>query len=649
MRKSFVKKSIALFLAVCIVPFSALAVVFLNTVQRLDKERMDESLGMIISEKVETLTRDIDNVTDNARNLALWASYTYDVPVDIVDFEKTYRRNSKGILESPELDSSSYLQANIPLTDELKHEVLRTEIIVPSMREILGENDGVSCVYIVTSTGFMRVYPYLDNVVFPEDHDQRNDIFYTNAAAENNPNGEARWTKPYFDYAGHGWITTCSYPYYVGGEFKGVVCIDVQLDAMTRSLVDFRLGDTGFAFIIEDTGDIIYHPDMKNLVLEKGSTYETTYGSGTSDSNVRAGILKAMQATSSGIENFTSEGKDKLIVFRSVDTVEWIIGLEIDKNDYIIGKGYLTAGIWGVIIMLLILILVFGIILTRRVTKPVVELTAGVRRLGDGKFELIPVKSDDELGELSAAFNRMSLDLHVLFHAEKMASLGQMMAGVVHELKNPLSVIKGATYLLKDDAADERQMIIREIDSNVERAEQIIYNMLDFSKVSHREAEIFPLKALLEQILLLVRQDYVRNKIDVRIDVNTVQSVYGNGDALKHIFLNTISNAIEAMPDGGQLRITADGDSGTTAIRISNTGAHISDEDMKNIFEPFFTTKANGTGLGLWIVSRELSKNEGNIRIENTDEGVEAVIELPTSQDEAESERRTDAKNPADR
>ncbi|MEL7656631.1 MAG: ATP-binding protein, partial [Bacillota bacterium] len=208
-----------------------------------------------------------------------------------------------------------------------------------------------------------------------------------------------------------------------------------------------------------------------------------------------------------------------------------------------------------------------------------------------------------------------------LFQSEKMAGVGQMVAGVTHELKNPLAVIKGALYLWKANKGNEEKQeeAIREINASVSRAEKIIYNMLDFSKASMSEKELVNVRSLLEQILLLVRQDMVKRKINVSFCLEDEPVyLYGNGDSFKHIFLNIIANAIEAMPSGGDFKIDVKKmEDDNTEIVFSNTGKPIPDDNLNKIFQPFFTTKDNGTGLGLWIVSKEVSRNGGTIQASN--------------------------------
>lgn len=214
------------------------------------------------------------------------------------------------------------------------------------------------------------------------------------------------------------------------------------------------------------------------------------------------------------------------------------------------------------------------------------------------------------------------------YQREKLAAVGQMAAGVTHELKNPLSVIKGCNYLLKNildfDKMDsetrlELEEIIEEIDNSIDRSQNIITNLLEFSRKSSIEKEKVDLKALIEQILILNKKYIVEGDIELLVEFKDEPLyTYGNLDSMKHIFINIIENAIQSMSNGGVLKVTGRiVNDEKVEVKIEDTGYGIDDKILDSIFKPFFTTKhkENGTGLGLWIVKNELRKNNGHIEI----------------------------------
>ncbi|WP_164914414.1 sensor histidine kinase [Aminipila luticellarii] len=750
MKNSFVKRTILTVLIISIIPFAIFTAILIHTVQSFEGERLEDSLNMVISEKVQTMKKDLQKVEGDVYNLAQWAQSTEAYEVDPSKLSKDYKRNEKNVLEAPGKKTSTYLPNNIALDRDIAREIMQTEAVVPAMKSMVNNNEELAYVYIVTSRGFMRVYPYLDNAIFAPDHDQRIDPFYT--IANQKPKGSgAGWTKPYYDYGGNGWIVTCSQSYYKNdGTTGGVVCADVILNKLVQSIVDFRIGDSGFAFVIDENGGVIYHPDMQDIKGKMGATFQTKYAENYKKSPVRTHILKEMQKNPSGLINFTEDGRKKAVVFEKLDTIDWIIGIEIDKEEYSVGREYLTIGVWAAILILFLLMIVLGSVLSRRISAPILQLTEDVKKMDEGNLVPLPVNTEDEIGMLAEAFNHMSEKIseytgeliysknqlesvfnsiddtmmildrdyqikkinkerveqpgnepcyksvrglevpckncpvaetieHLyqhkaevvcnrdifqvasypvldewdqlkavvvfeksvtnekimekeLFQTEKMAVIGQMVAGVTHELKTPLSVIKGASFLLKNGIKGEEQAeVICEIDANITRAERIVYNMLEFSKSSWGESQVHNSRKLIDQIYMLVRQECVRKGINVDINIEEDPvTIFGNGDSFKNIFLNIITNAMEAMEEGGNLTITAYyiGDN-RTCLCFKNTGDRIPEENLGKIFEPFFTTKEKGTGLGLWLVYKEIMRNKGSIKVKNKLDGVEVEIILP--------------------
>lgn len=209
--------------------------------------------------------------------------------------------------------------------------------------------------------------------------------------------------------------------------------------------------------------------------------------------------------------------------------------------------------------------------------------------------------------------------------SKKMASIGQIVSGITHELRNPIGVIKGANYLISDilraknfDDREELEELSNQIEESVKYSENTISNLLDFSRVSARNNENINLLKIIDQILILEMNNILKNGVQIvkKYDEREVL-VKGNTDSLKHIFFNIISNGIQAVPIGeGILELSFERIGKDLAFSVKDNGIGI-DEAMKEyIFEPFVTTKGNaGYGLGLWVVKNELEKMDGKIEI----------------------------------
>lgn len=752
MKKSFVRKTMLLFIAICLIPFLIFTAIFLNKTSEIEEDRVEDSLSAIVEEKASALQKDLKNIENETANLAQWAADILSRENAAEGLTPEYYRDDQYVLGRHQNlaaeKSSLFLPNQIEVTPELIREILNSEQLEAPMANILKQTPDVTYTYLVTANGLLRVFPYLSNDAFDPDHDQRSDYFYTRAVEENNPEQKAVWTNPYYDYGGNGWIITCSCPFYVDGKLGGVVCVDVSLKTLAASVADFRIGSSGFAFVITNNGDVIYHPEMMEIISESGNQLKTNLTDGRDVPKGYRQIIDKMTEGGKGVKSYLNGNyKYNTIAYTPIQALDWSIGIEVSKSEYSVGSGYLTIGFWGLVAALLLACLIMAYMLSRKVTLPIKRLTSDVQRIADGEFRQVHVTSADEIGLLGDAFNKMSSEIRdytasllhgknqletvinsiggvmmilkpdysvmminqdglkslkvadmdqvrgrkcyelfhgrdlpcqscpvgktaegreagscesihdqniyeissypvfdeqneikeivvqsrriteqvmmerELFQSEKMAGVGQMVAGVTHELKNPLTVIKGAIYLWRanKDHLVKQEEAIDEINASVLRAEKIIYNMLDFSRSSWQDKELVNARSLLEQILLLVRQDMVKRKIGVRILTGEETAyLYGNGDSFKHIFLNIITNAIDAMSSGGELKIEIrEIEDDKTEIVFSNTGEPIPDENLGKIFQPFFTTKENGTGLGLWIVSKEVARNGGSIEADN--------------------------------
>ena len=224
-----------------------------------------------------------------------------------------------------------------------------------------------------------------------------------------------------------------------------------------------------------------------------------------------------------------------------------------------------------------------------------------------------------------------------LVRREKLAVLGQMAGGVGHELRNPLGVISNAAFYLKmvhSDADETTTEYLDMISAEVQRAERIISSLLDFGRTRPAEREQIAVSALVCQVLeRRPPPEGVRVTTQIADDL---PPAYVDPQQIDMVLSNLITNAYQAMPDGGNLIINAAGSGRPeVSISITDTGCGISAENMKKLFEPLFTTKARGIGLGL-AVSRNLVKaNGGTIEVESTEgEGSTFTVTLATRERE---------------
>ena len=225
-----------------------------------------------------------------------------------------------------------------------------------------------------------------------------------------------------------------------------------------------------------------------------------------------------------------------------------------------------------------------------------------------------------------------------LIQSEKMAAIGQLAAGIAHEIRNPLGIITNALYDLGEIVDGEQSPRWRRTCASPRRrwarVQAIINNLLEFSRESRAELEVVDINDLLRKTLAADEQEPAEQRRAgghrVRLRSSTCMA---NQNALRQIFLNLITNAVQAMPHGGELRLrTAPLLDGRIQLEFSDTGVGIPPENLKDIFNPFFTTKepGQGTGLGLSVVHSVVRRYKGDIRVESqVDRGTTFTIEFP--------------------
>jgi two-component system NtrC family sensor kinase len=237
--------------------------------------------------------------------------------------------------------------------------------------------------------------------------------------------------------------------------------------------------------------------------------------------------------------------------------------------------------------------------------------------------------------ELRAAHQNLERSQEQLVHSEKLSALGQLVAGVAHELNNPLSAVLGNAYLAEPKVADPLvQRHIKGIREGAERAAQIVRNLLQFARKLTSSREDIEIDQLAERVLTLVANAGVTQNITIVRDLATgLPSTAGDPGQIQQVLLNLVTNAFQAMEEtGGTLTVRSRLSAGRLRIEVDDTGPGVPAEIRTRIFDPFFTTKpvGRGTGLGLSVAHGIVSAHEGKVWVEEAPGGgARFVIELP--------------------
>jgi signal transduction histidine kinase len=263
-----------------------------------------------------------------------------------------------------------------------------------------------------------------------------------------------------------------------------------------------------------------------------------------------------------------------------------------------------------------------------RVTRPLAELTRVAEAVGRGvrPASALAVRSRDEIGTLTAAFNRMAADLKrvegELVEAAKFSFVGELAAGVAHEVRTPLGVLRSSAQLLERSLEvkdDESRELLRLLRDEVDRIERVISALLELGRPRAMRPEASPLGPILFRAVDFVDVQARQKRITIRrrgIDPEPVMRC--DPDLIYQVALNLLVNAIHILPQGGSIEINLlPARDGYAGFEVRDDGPGMTSEVRARIFEPFFTRREGGTGLGLTFVQRVVQEHRGRIWVES--------------------------------
>ncbi len=269
-----------------------------------------------------------------------------------------------------------------------------------------------------------------------------------------------------------------------------------------------------------------------------------------------------------------------------------------------------------------------GYFITRQITYPINKFIKGANAIAGGDLnQHIELSSKDEIGNLAVAFNNMAEELkkmqkmqEELRRLDRLSALGQLVAEVAHEVKNPLGIIKNSAQILESSPLSNtrRKEIVGFVIEGAERINRVVDNFLQFARPPKMKKEKTDIIGVVDRTIRLVSDTLAKNNIEVTKDyTDSIPLIRVDPSQLQQLFLNLILNAIEAMPKGGELKISTQLERKEILIAFSDTGRGVPSKLKKKIFEPFYTTREHGTGLGLAIAHKIVENYGGRITLES--------------------------------
>ena len=439
-------------------------------------------------------------------------------------------------------------------------------------------------------------------------------------------------------------------PFYSGWrEFSGLIVIDLDYEKIIQLVSGIRVGEKGYAFLVDSQGRNTAHPYYAPYQLNIDSYPEPSLKE----------LVQEMITGASSWKNYVHDNVEKVAAFAPIPDMGWSLAVTIPVDE--LGKEALAIK-WRVIEVAAI-IFVFAVVgvsfLSYYLLRPVRELVAATNRMAEGNLnQEIPLRSRDELGDLTRSFNHMVKNIariqNELVRSEKLISLGRLSAGVAHEIRNPLNAMKGAIVHIQrrrpgDPLIAEYTHLVSE---EIDRLNFFVTEFLHFA----RQPQPKPVPTDVNQLILSTQSLFAKqaDEKDIRL-VNHLDPhlplVSVDPNQMEQVFINVLINAMDALPSGGEITFSSliqdnsgkGGRPDQVRIEIRDNGIGIAEAHVQDVFEPFFSTKESGTGLGLPLSLGIVESHQGRMTLSSGHEsGTAVVIELPVKTQQWIQERDSD-------
>jgi len=461
----------------------------------------------------------------------------------------------------------------------------------------------------------------------------------------------------------------------IGGQLYDIVSLPITVGKDIGGVVTFGVADTmanEFRMLMRTDDDLV-------LLLDNQVVSSTLHNPDDEAPQQFAALTK--KSNSAGCSQEIELGNEHFLELAGQ------LGVldEPNRLGYLIFSSYeaplqVLGSTQRIILLIGLLAILSGIavvwFLLHKMTGPLRELQASAEAVGRGDFSRrVNIRAHDEFGKLGGAFNQMTQDIersHMelqhtvktlkttqaqLVQSEKLSAVGEFVAGVAHELNNPLAAVMGFSEMLKDADVDED--LRRHLDlifKSALRCRKIVQSLLSFARRHQPERKPVAVNKLIDEVLEIVAYQLRTSNVEVVCQfAPRLPLVLADGHQIQQVVLNLINNArqaIESHQASGRITIRTEMQEAVIRMAIQDNGPGISPENLTRIFDPFFTTKevGKGTGLGLSLCYGLIREHGGNITVSSEPgQGATFTIELPATADLAPSDSPAPAKDEANR
>jgi signal transduction histidine kinase len=366
-----------------------------------------------------------------------------------------------------------------------------------------------------------------------------------------------------------------------GDNQIGVLGMDVSLKGLTRLIKDIKIGDNGYVILTQSDGTIIAHPKKTEMNFRPLSD------------------LKIPELDIKHEGSFEAKVDGKQYVFNTVasDNYGWKYIAVTEKSELLATADQIEQAFLIIGVLVVVAAIVVAVFISLRIMNKINKMANEMRRY------------------------------------EKLKTVSEIAASISHEVRNPLTVIKGFLQLLKEPyhTEEEKNRYLKISLEELERAEVIITDYLTFAKPSLENIEVLELAKELDYILKVVNP--FANMHNVHIEVNKEEniSIAAEAEKLHQCLINLLKNGIESMPEGGKITIDLKEFNSNALISIRDTGVGMNEEQIDRLGTPFYTTKDKGTGLGTMVVYSIVKAMHGKIKVESEiKKGTCFTITIPT-------------------